>query len=45
MLKLSLFEGLQKTQHFVPGPLNANELLRRAGFQELSSCDFLTQTH
>jgi len=39
MLKLSLFESLQK--RFMPGPLNANELLQRAGFQELlciSSC-------
>jgi len=31
---LKFFEGLQ-THRFVPGPLNANELLQRAGIQEL----------
>jgi len=44
MLKLSIFEGLQKRT----GPLNANELLQRAELQELvfvSCVDYLTQTH
>jgi len=47
MLKLSLFEGEQKTHLFVSVPLNANELLllaQRAEPQQLVSF-YLTQTH
>jgi len=39
-----------RVSKIAPGPLNANELLQRAGFQELvcgvstSSCDQLTDT-
>jgi len=44
MLKLSLFEGLQKKHRFVSGPLNANELVQRAGFQELVKQQHYTVT-